>query len=213
MTITTTKHRPQSTKWPTLETPHSTCDNNCYTSSHSRKHDNPRANSDSSDAIAVSKPVPPERTFAGGHSRKCNDPRSHSGASYTLPVSKLIPQQKQTVTDDSDLPTNLDFDVNPDYVCPSWMDISDTEAPLHGDEGYDSGRDHDTDTNVDDWDAQANGMHVDYNHGIDSAEASQDIDGGPDLNQDYDASDDSGDGKISHVCVHHTTKLPAWLTI
>ncbi|KAG1827387.1 uncharacterized protein BJ212DRAFT_1474542 [Suillus subaureus] len=118
-------------------------------------------------------PVPPEHTFTGAHLCKHDYPCSHSGRMQL--VSKLIPPQ-HTTTSDNNLPTDPDSDANADYVHPSQMDVSDAEAPLCGDEGYDSGRDHDMDANGSDADTNGsdadewNGVYADYDHGIDSAE-------------------------------------------
>ncbi|KAG1820669.1 hypothetical protein DFJ58DRAFT_739288 [Suillus subalutaceus] len=184
------------------------------TGANSRNCDNPCSDSysDTSCAIAASKPVPPERTFTGAHSRKHDYPRSHSGC--TQLVSKLILPQ-HTTTNDNNLPTDLDSDANADYVRPSRMDVSDAEAPLYGDEGYDTGRDHDADTNgsgadTNGSDADANssdadkwnGVYADYDHGIDNVE-DQDVGGRPDLydpNKDHDTSDDSSNDEAT--CTH-----------
>ncbi|KAG1856133.1 hypothetical protein F4604DRAFT_1685542 [Suillus subluteus] len=183
------------------------------TGANSRKRNNLCSDSysDTSCAIAASKPVPPECTFTGAHSRKHDYPRSHSG--HTQLVAKLILPQ-HTTTSDNNPPTDLDSDANADYVRSSRMDVSDAEAPLYGDEGYDSGRDHDTDTNGSDVDANSsgadanssdadewNGVYADYDHGIDNAE-DQDVGGGPDLydpNKDHDTSDDSSNDEATRT--------------
>jgi hypothetical protein len=132
-------------------------------------------------------------------------------------VSKLIP--RHTITSDSNLPTDLDSN----STRPSWKDISDAKAPPHGDEGYDSGQDHDVDTNgsdLDNSDARINYVQVDHGNDGDSGEADQDVDvdnvgvdqddgdsSVDDPHQDHDTSKDSSDGKISHACVRHATEL------
>ncbi|KAG1833675.1 hypothetical protein DFJ58DRAFT_736003 [Suillus subalutaceus] len=101
------------------------------------KHDNLRhhSKSDTSHALPASKPVPLEHTPAGAHSQKRNDPRPHCNASRKPPVSKHSPS-----TPPSPVTAIRPLTWNPNYTRPSRMNISDAEAPLHGDEGYDSGQ-------------------------------------------------------------------------
>ncbi|KAG1838569.1 hypothetical protein DFJ58DRAFT_733737 [Suillus subalutaceus] len=175
-----------------------------------------------------SQPNTPKRTLTGAHSRKHDNLRHHSKSdtSRALPASKPVPLEHTPavvnhrcpntsldtpVTSDSNPPTDLESD----YTRPSRMNISDAEAPLHGDEGYDSGRDHDVDANnsdLDNSDARTNDVQVDHGNDGDSGEADQDVDVDnlgvdqddgdsfvDDPHQDHDTSKDSNDDEFTRA--------------